>query len=156
MTPQLRPSKFRIDDLEHPWVYETPFDLVHSRLCAGSAIRNWPEYLAESLRCLRPGGWVEAQEINVFPSSDDDSFPPDSAILKWHRLWNEGLLQSGCDMHWSSDKLKAEMEKAGFVNGAFFKVPNLTAVLRPLGRGLTSMKSVLVFRCRMLRTDFGM
>ncbi|KAK0120229.1 hypothetical protein ONS95_011635 [Cadophora gregata] len=108
--------QFRIDDLEHPWVFEKPIDLVHSRLCSGNAIRSWPDYLAESFRCLRPGGWVEAQEFDLAPQSDDDSFPADSAIIRWHNLFHEGMLRAGCEMRCSSAKLKEEMEKAGFVN----------------------------------------
>lgn len=112
----LRIVKFRIDDLEHPWVFEKPLDLVHSRLCSGNAIRSWPKYLAESLRSLRPGGWVEAQEFDLAPQSDDDSFPPESAIIQWHDAFHEGMLKGGCEMRCSSQQLKEEMEKAGFVN----------------------------------------
>lgn len=98
--------EFRIDDLEHTWVFEKPLDLVHSRLCSGNAIRSWPNYLAESFRCLRPGGWVEAQEFDLAPQSDNDSFPEDSAIIKWHKLFHEGMLKAGCEMRCASEKMK--------------------------------------------------
>ena len=62
------------------------------------------------------GGWVEAQEFNLAPQSDNDSFPADSAIIKWHKLFHEGMLKAGCEMRCASEKLKEEMEKAGFVN----------------------------------------
>jgi len=108
--------EFRVDDFEKPWVFETPLDLVHSRLCMGNAIRDWKYYLSESYRCLKPGGWVEAQEFDLNPSTDDNSFPLDSAIIKWHNLFHEGMLKGGCNMHGSSQELKQKMEEAGFVN----------------------------------------
>jgi hypothetical protein len=109
-------SKFRIDDFDKPWGFEQPIDLVHSRICSGIAIRNWPNYLSESYRCLRPGGWVEAQEFYNKPMSDNDSFPPDSAVIRWHDLSQKGMLLGGCDMRISSQQIKSYMEEAGFVN----------------------------------------
>ena len=109
-------TKFRVDDLENPWVFEQPFDLVHSRICSGVAIRNWPQYLSESYRCLRPGGWVEAQEFYTEPQSDNDSFPPDSMIIRWVNELHKGMFLGGCDMRISSQQIKSYMEAAGFVN----------------------------------------
>jgi Methyltransferase domain len=109
-------SKFRIDDLELPWTFEQPLDLVHSRVCSGLAIKDWPKYLSESYRCLRPGGWVEAQEFSMRLASDDDSFPPNSAILGWHEIASRGMLLGGSDMTISSQQIKSYMQDAGFVN----------------------------------------
>ncbi len=111
--------------MEKPWVFETPLDLVHSRICSGSAIRNWPQYLSEAFRCLKPGGWVEAQEFDVIPKSDDNSFPPNSFILQYHILEQEGMLKSGCNLASNSKELKRLMEEAGFVNvqAIDFKLP---------------------------------
>lgn len=108
--------KFRYDNIELPWVYEQPIDLVHSRICSGLAIRDWPKYLSESYRCLRAGGWVEAQEFYLEARSDDDSFPPDSAIVQWHEECRKGFLLAGCNMRISAADLKGYMEEAGFVN----------------------------------------
>ncbi|TVY82740.1 Secondary metabolism regulator laeA, partial [Lachnellula suecica] len=108
--------EFRIDDIESNWVFEKPLDLIHSRLCMGNAIRNWKHYLSESYRCLRPGGWVEAQEFDLLPRSDDDSFPPDSTILEWHKHFHDGMAKAGCNMRGSAQELKDHMEDAGFVN----------------------------------------
>lgn len=77
-----RVPQFRIDDIEQPWVFDTPLDFVHSRLCSGNAIRSWPNYFAEAYRSLKPGGWVEAQEFNLAVRSDDNTLPPDSKICE--------------------------------------------------------------------------
>jgi len=108
--------EFLIDDIEKPWVFEVPYDLVHSRLCSGNAIRSWPRYLSEAYRTLRPGGWVEAQEFDLLPLSDDNSFPPNSAILQWHENFHAGMLKGGCNMHVSASEISDYIEAAGFVN----------------------------------------
>jgi hypothetical protein len=108
--------KFRYDDIELPWVFEQPIDLIHSRICSGLAIRNWPKYLSESYRCLRPGGWVEAQEFYMEALSDDNSLPPDSAIIQWHEEYHKGSLLTGCNMRLPAQQIKSFMEAAGFVN----------------------------------------
>jgi hypothetical protein len=109
-------TKFRYDDINLPWVYEQPIDLVHSRICSGLAIRDWPKYLSESYRCLRPGGWVEAQEFYMEAKSDDDSFPPESAIIQWHEACNKGFSLAGCNVRVSAQDLESLMKEAGFVN----------------------------------------
>jgi hypothetical protein len=48
--------------------------------------------------------------------SDDDSFPPDSAIVQWHDKFYEGMLLGGGNVRISSRELKRYMEDAGFVN----------------------------------------
>jgi len=108
--------EFRIDDIDLPWVFEKPIDLIHSCICSGIAIRDWPRYLSESYRCLRPGGWVEAQEFYSEAKSDDDSFPPDSAIVQWHDKFYEAMLLGGGNVRVTSQELKQYMEDAGFVN----------------------------------------
>lgn len=108
--------QFRIDDIEKPWVFEAPFDLVHSRVCSGNAIRDWPKYLSEAYRTLRPGGWVEAQEFNLKVRTDDDSLPKDSFIQKWHDCFHEGMMLAGCNLSRSSQDIKGFMEDVGFIN----------------------------------------
>lgn len=116
--------KFRVDDVDNPWVYGTLFDLVHTRLATGT-IKSWPKYFADAFENIKPGGWVEAQEYEMDPRSDDASIPADSAILKWHKLWCEGMLKFGYEMGITCEKLKEEMEKAGFINvqAREFKLP---------------------------------
>ncbi|PMD31116.1 S-adenosyl-L-methionine-dependent methyltransferase [Hyaloscypha variabilis F] len=108
--------EFRIDDIEKPWVYQQPIDLIHSRICSGSAIRNWPNYLSEAYRCLKPGGWVEAQEFVFDIMSDDNSLPPNSTIVEWNNEGYKGALLGGCDMRISAQQIRTYMEAAGFVN----------------------------------------
>jgi hypothetical protein len=44
---------------------------------------QWPLYLKEVMRILKPGtGWAQLAEVKGFPSCDDGSVPPDAAVLK--------------------------------------------------------------------------
>jgi hypothetical protein len=109
-------SQFRIDDIDKPWVFSQSLDLTHSRVCSGVAIRSLPDYLAQAYQHLRPGGWVEAQEFDLKPLSDDNSFPPDSQIIEWHELFHAGMLAGGCNTPISVQEMRRFMEEAGFVN----------------------------------------
>lgn len=117
--------EFRIDDFDKPWVFDSPIDLVHSRICAGIAIQNWPNYLAEAYKCLRPGGWVEAQDFVLRPYSDDDSLPAESKIAQWHALSHEGLMVAGRNVWETSTEISSYFKDAGFVNVTVeeFKLP---------------------------------
>jgi hypothetical protein len=108
--------QFRIDDIDKPWVFSQPLDLIHSRVCSGIAIRSWPNYLAQAYQHLQPGGWVETQDFDLRPLSDDNSFPPNSLVKEWHELYHAGLLLDGCNLCIPAQDIKRYMEEAGFVN----------------------------------------
>lgn len=108
--------QFRVDDLEQPWVYETPFDLIHSRLCGGNAIKDWPKYLAEAYTHLKPGGWVEGQEFYMDVFTDDNTLPKNSKIKEWHDLSVQGAAMVGCPCRVDSKTMKSYFEDAGFIN----------------------------------------
>lgn len=65
--------KFVVDDVESPWMYnpDEAFDFIHGRQMAGS-IRDWPALYREIYKNLKPGGYVELQEVDLFVKSDDD------------------------------------------------------------------------------------
>ena len=56
---------------------------------------------------------------------DDGSLPPDSAIVRWHNLLQEGASLGNVKLRFSSAGLKTQAEKAGFVNVQIneYKVP---------------------------------
>jgi len=62
----------------------------------------------------KPGGYVEAQEVDVDFQTDDDSFPPDSAMREWLRLIVKGAANLGLNMRVPSTQFKTWMESAGF------------------------------------------
>lgn len=63
---------FQVEDAESPWLYQRPFDFIHTRDLGGS-ISDWPRLLRQARAHLRPGGWIELQEFEVTLKSDDDT-----------------------------------------------------------------------------------
>ncbi|KAL0941650.1 methyltransferase domain-containing protein [Colletotrichum truncatum] len=86
--------KFEIDDVEEDWTYSRPFDYIHSRLMTGS-ISDWRLYLRRCYENLKPGGFLELQEYDLIPVSDDETLKPDSALLKWSKLLFEASEKFG-------------------------------------------------------------
>jgi hypothetical protein len=64
---------------------------------------------------LKPGGWVELQEIHHFPQCHDGSMPPDHAVAQYWAYIRQGLAALG--VNFSATLLLADMmREAGFVN----------------------------------------
>ncbi|KAF4872332.1 Secondary metabolism regulator LAE1 [Colletotrichum siamense] len=73
--------KFEIDDIEEPWTWSRPFDYIHSRMMT-SAINDWRTYIAQCYDHLNPGGYLELNDADVNPLSDDGTLKPDSALSR--------------------------------------------------------------------------
>lgn len=86
--PSLVPPnvEFQIDDCEDTWTHRFKFDYIHVRSMAGS-IADWAKLLGQAYAHLKPGGWIEIQEFEVWIRSDDDSLERAPMI----RLWQEEL-----------------------------------------------------------------
>ena len=117
--------RFEVDDVEADWTFApASFDLVHARMMNGS-IRDWPAFFRNAFTHVRPGGWVECQEISIEADSDDGTLRKDSSIRRWCDLQIEAGLKANMDFRMSGDLLKKWMEEAGFVNVDVrpFKIP---------------------------------
>ena len=117
--------KFEVDDAEADWTFPRDhFDLVHTRIMNGS-LRNWPRFMEQSFRHLRPGGYVECQELSVDAMSDDGSLAPDSYVRQWCENQEKGFASIGSSLLMAGGQMKGWMEEAGFVNVVVreFKLP---------------------------------
>ncbi|OHW98545.1 methyltransferase domain-containing protein [Colletotrichum incanum] len=72
---------FEIDDIDETWTYSQPFDYIHSRMMT-SSISNWKDYIQKCFDHLEPNGYLELQEADLFPQSDDGTLKPDAAIVR--------------------------------------------------------------------------
>lgn len=82
---------------------------------AGS-IGNWTNLYQQAKDFLRPGGYLEIQEFEVwFYSQTDEGLPKDSAILKWQQLIKEASTQFGRPLNYASS-FQPHLEEAGFVD----------------------------------------
>ncbi|KAK6207612.1 hypothetical protein QIS74_12693 [Colletotrichum tabaci] len=72
---------FEIDDIDETWTYSKPFDYIHSRMMT-SSISDWKKYIQKCFNHLEPNGYLELQEADLFPQSDDGTLKPDAAIIQ--------------------------------------------------------------------------
>ena len=81
---------------------------------AGS-FKDYPGFFKQCFDNIKPGGYLEMQDINIEFKSDDNTAPPDSAIVKWSDLLVEAFGKFGrpCNL---ADQYKKLMEEAGFVD----------------------------------------
>lgn len=111
---------FMVDDVESPWLHaQNHFDYVHSRHTV-QAIKDWPQLFSNALQHIKPGGWMELQEIHHYPhhARTGDAVPPhEHPVAQYWTYINEGLAQLGVDFPAAAGgKLATKMQAAGFVN----------------------------------------
>ncbi|PMD58868.1 S-adenosyl-L-methionine-dependent methyltransferase [Hyaloscypha bicolor E] len=105
------------------------FDYIHSRHMV-MAIRDWPKLMRRALNHLKPGGWMETQEIHHRPCCRNGSMPPDHPVAQYWGLVSDGLAGLGIDS--DATLLLADMLRdAGFINVTtrIFDVPIGRAIL---------------------------
>ncbi|RGP67460.1 hypothetical protein FLONG3_8508 [Fusarium longipes] len=111
---------FMVDDVESSWLHpQNYFDYIHSRHTV-QAIKDWPRLFDSALQHMKPGGWMELQEIHHYPHSartGEAIQPHDHPIAQYWTYINEGLAALGVDFPAAAGgKLAAKMRAAGFVN----------------------------------------
>ena len=71
--------------------------------------------LKQAYANMRPGGWIELQDVDGDVSTDDDTVPPDWPLKKFTELLVDAFAQFGTDSH--AAKHGGEwLAEAGFVN----------------------------------------
>ena len=109
--------QFEIADADEPWTFaQNRFSLVHTRIMNSIGVNSWSHFYAEAFACLKPGGWVENQEFDCIVVSDDGSLPEDSKLRQWPALWEQGIRKVGKTVRCDPQKMKQQMEEAGFIN----------------------------------------
>ena len=94
------------------------------------ALPLWGEELAnqdshtDNYRALKPGGWIELQELRFVASCDDGTLPPQSYVVKFLQGVKDGLAAFGVDLL-GMQKNQENVKAAGFVSvdEQAFKVP---------------------------------
>lgn len=125
--------KFLVDDIESEWAYESNlFDFVHARNLTVS-IKDFPKlikqcyrYATENFfalfavldsnenRSIKPGGWVEFQDFDGYPHSEDGSIEG-TAILRYYNEVYSIFEKAGYETR-PGIKLEQWFKDAGFVN----------------------------------------
>jgi hypothetical protein len=73
------------------------------------------EYAADVPRHLRPGGWLEIQEVYHYPISLNKTMPPDHPVAQYWSLIYEGLGELGVNFH-AVTGLADTMRDSGYIN----------------------------------------
>ncbi|KAK1514577.1 TAM domain methyltransferase [Colletotrichum costaricense] len=119
--------RFLVDDAEADWLYpDNSVDLIHLRHMA-PFIKDWPRLLRQAYRVLKPGGWIELQELRWRFACDDDTMGPDYTPTKMANLIEEGLGKFGFELY-ASETNPERLRAGGFVK----QVHDVKKV--PLGR----------------------
>lgn len=110
------------DCIQHPWEFRKKFDFIHTQLINGFAVRNWTEFYTEAYRNLKPGGWVESHEFDLWLHTEGNSAPEPRAIRAWLDDWDKG---AGGGFRCKGEELVECMRKSGLVDVCIkeFKLP---------------------------------
>ncbi|EPS44147.1 hypothetical protein H072_1821 [Dactylellina haptotyla CBS 200.50] len=115
---------FEIDDFNEEWTHhENSFDFVHARALYGS-VKDWPTFLRNCHRILKPGAWFESVETVVEIICDDGSIPEDAPIKYWVDVMKEAGERSGMTFDVAGN-VEKWCKDAGFVEVTqrVFKIP---------------------------------
>ncbi|KAH8651931.1 S-adenosyl-L-methionine-dependent methyltransferase [Tricladium varicosporioides] len=116
---------FFVDDAsEDDWVLPAHhYDYIHTRVLLG-CFTDFRDILRKAFYYLKPGGYMESQEILPTGSCDDGTMPADWPFLDWMKHSNEAAMESGRPLI-IAHKLKRWYEAVGFVDvqEKVFKLP---------------------------------
>lgn len=122
-----------MDDIESDWAYvDDPFDFIHARfLCVSikdfgkllkecyryviGTLSGFPpsEFLTEN-RSTKPGGWVEFQDLDGYPYSEDGSYKG-TGLERYYTEVYGAFEMAGYEVR-PGPKLEQWFKDAGFVN----------------------------------------
>jgi trans-aconitate methyltransferase len=116
---------FFIDDAsEHDWVLPPDhFDYIHTRVLLG-CFTDFKAIIARSFHYLKPGGFMESQEIMSTPYCDDDTMPDTWPFKEWMSTLDDAAMQADRPLRIAT-RMKRWYEEAGFVDvqELVFKMP---------------------------------
>ncbi|OTA95201.1 hypothetical protein M434DRAFT_394094 [Hypoxylon sp. CO27-5] len=111
-----RNVQFLVDNIEEEWVQPpNSLDYIHSRQMAPT-IRDWPAIIAEAYKALKPGGWLELQDLKCVVGCDDGTMLADDALASFANTLAEALRRLGIDCIYSIENYARWLREAGFVN----------------------------------------
>lgn len=109
--------RFQVDDATDQWAFpENSFDFIHVRTMAGS-IKDWPQFLNQAYKHLKPGGQIELSEGRTHFCCDDGTYDPngDTAVAVWVREFHRIAGAIGLDFD-VFPKFAEHLKQAGFEN----------------------------------------
>ncbi|KAM4057256.1 methyltransferase [Hirsutella rhossiliensis] len=106
--------EFLVDDCYQDWLSDETADLVHFRFMA-IVLRDIPCVLAHAYKSLRPGGWIEFQELQGLPYCDDGTMSDDDSFKRLYEIAREAYSKFGMSTTIAAE-LEPYLRDAGFTN----------------------------------------
>ncbi|GAW21143.1 hypothetical protein ANO14919_106600 [Xylariales sp. No.14919] len=106
--------KFMIDDVEDTWENGRDWDFVHLRNMI-PILKNPVQLLKNAYENLKPGAWIELQDVDGMVHCDDGTLPPDWPILVFTNIMVEAFAKFGTKSH-AAVFGGQYLAEAGFVN----------------------------------------
>ncbi|TKW49507.1 hypothetical protein CTA1_1332 [Colletotrichum tanaceti] len=106
--------KFLVDDVEDTWLNGRNFDFVHLRNMV-PVLKSPVNLLRNAYEHMRPGGWVELQDVDGQVHCDDGTLPPDWPLVRFTDHLVEAFAKFGTNSH-AAVFGRQYLEQAGFVN----------------------------------------
>ncbi|KAL1991059.1 hypothetical protein VTN49DRAFT_5563 [Thermomyces lanuginosus] len=106
--------RFLVDDIESDWADEmNQFDFIHARNLLVS-IRDFGKLIRQCYQAVRPGGWVEFQDWDGPPYSEDGSLSG-TGLEQYYNEMYSAFQKAGHEVR-PGPKLEQWFNDAGFVN----------------------------------------
>ncbi|MCJ1378816.1 hypothetical protein MMC17_001915 [Xylographa soralifera] len=105
---------FIIDNVEEDWVYDKKFDFIHARMLV-LGMHDWPRFFRQSWDYMKPGAWLEMQELQFPVRSDDGSAEKDSPFYEWSLRVMEAAEKVSINPT-ACEKFEEQLAQQGFVN----------------------------------------
>ena len=108
---------FAVADIEGDWLFATEaFDYIFGRTLA-TCIRDWPRFMKRCSQHLKPGGWLELNDLaQIGFFAEDACDEADSSMLKWFRVvHNESLRKNGVNID-DTPKHAQQLRDVGFAD----------------------------------------
>ncbi|KAM5386509.1 hypothetical protein ACJZ2D_000472 [Fusarium nematophilum] len=106
--------KFIVDDIEDEWMHGNDWDFVHMR-CISPWLKDEVKVLRQAFEHMKPGAWIEIQELDARANCDDGSLAPDAPIAKFFDTAEEAVGHFGMKFR-AGENLREPLEKVGFTN----------------------------------------
>lgn len=109
--------KFRVANFEQDatWSdFKDHFDFIHGRMLV-IAIKDWPLLLKRCFDHLKPGGWIEFQDLRFPIKCEDTSAEEASKLVEWSRFMTKAMEKMGMTPAVMSD-VPEVMKGVGFVH----------------------------------------
>lgn len=103
--------RFEVDDFEQSWIFTQKFDLVHGRFLL-SSFSDGRRLIKQAYDSMKPGGWIEMQDV-ILPMTSDDGTMKGTSWEHWSELFSDAMVEMGRDPA-DTRRYKQWMQEAGF------------------------------------------